>query len=70
MHYIAVGVDIMSSKDIILHQLQKGGQSASGLARLLDVPVPSVRRLIQALRREGHNISFADVQEQIYRLGQ
>jgi len=60
---------IMTQKDRILFYLCKGEQSAPGLARLLDTPVPSIRRAIQALRAEGHNISFSNEQGALYKLG-
>ncbi len=53
----------------VLAILIKGAQSSAGIARILDVPEASVRRDIQALRRDGHNISFAG-NDSLYRLGQ
>ena len=45
--------------DTILSTLQSGSATVYTLAGLLDCPEASVRRDIQALRREGHNITFA-----------
>ncbi len=59
----------LSRKERILKALQTGDESASNLARICDCPTASVRRTIQELRASGHNICFADVHEQIYRLG-
>jgi len=59
----------MTRKDCILNALKTGDESASNLARICDCPQASVRRTIQELRVSGHNICFADVHEQIYRLG-
>ncbi len=59
----------MSRKDCILKALQIGEESASNLALVCDCPRESIRRTIQKLRRDGHNICFADTTEQVYRLG-
>jgi biotin operon repressor len=59
----------MTRKDCILKALQSGEESASNLARVCECPQASVRRTIQELRRDGFNIAFADVNEQIYRIG-
>ena len=55
----------------ILSRLSIGGEeSASNLALILDCPVPSVRRSIQELRADGHNISFSGSGSgELYRLG-
>lgn len=50
----------MSRRAQILSLLQSGRSTTSTLSYLLDAPEPSIRRDIQQLRREGHNISFAD----------
>lgn len=64
------GVTKVSRKECIIRALQTGGEeSASNLARICDCPEASIRRTIQELRRDGHNIAFADVHEQIYRIG-
>ena len=34
-----------------------------------EVPEPSIRRAIQSLRAQGHNISFAGDYTRLYRLG-
>lgn len=54
--------------DKILRMLRRGEESASNLALICDCPKPSIRRSVQELRVEGHNICFADEREQIYRL--
>lgn len=56
--------------DQILRALQTGEQSSSNLALITGAPEPSVRRSIQELRRNGHNISFAGAPTYVYRLGQ
>ena len=61
-------VSIMSRRDKIVERLQAGEESAANLARILDCPEASVRRDIQALRRAGYNVSFADAGEQLYRM--
>ena len=58
----------MSRRDKIVERLQAGAESAANLARILDCPEASVRRDIQALRRAGYNVSFADAGEQLYRM--
>jgi DNA-binding IclR family transcriptional regulator len=58
----------MSRKARILDALQTGEESASNLALICDCPRESIRRTIQVLRRDGHNICFADSSEQLYRL--
>ncbi len=61
----------MSCKDRIIAHLQSGHvDSAANIARILDCPEASIRRDIQALRRDGFNISFSDRSEGLYRLGQ
>ncbi len=59
----------MTRKDRILNALKTGDESASNLARICDCPQASIRRTIQELRAEGHNIAFADWSEQVYRIG-
>jgi predicted ArsR family transcriptional regulator len=55
----------------ILTQLVKGEESASNLALILECPIPSVRRSIQELRADGHNISFSGMgSNELYRLGE
>jgi DNA-binding IclR family transcriptional regulator len=53
----------------ILDVLSKGDETCSNMALILGIPQPSIRRSVQELRREGHNICFADIAEQTYRLG-
>ena len=53
----------------IIERLTVGCESAANLARILDCPEASVRRDIQALRKAGYNVSFADASEQLYRMG-
>lgn len=50
----------------ILSLLAVGEHTSSDMAFTIGVPEPSIRRTIQELRREGHNISFGP----FYRLGQ
>ena len=45
--------------DTILSTLQSGSATVWTLASMLDCPEASIRRDVQALRREGHNIAFA-----------
>lgn len=52
----------------VVSRLSMGEESAANLARILDCPEASVRRDIQALRRAGYNVSFADQTEQLYRI--
>ncbi len=54
--------------DRVLLALTSGEETSSNLARICDCPEPSIRRSIQELRRDGHNISFAS-STGIYRLG-
>lgn len=59
-----------SRNEKTLNQLRKGEESASNLALILDCPIPSVRRSIQELRSDGHNISFSGQgSSELYRLG-
>ena len=58
----------MSRKDRIIERLTAGCESAANLARILDCPEASVRRDIQALRKAGYNVSYADSAEQLYRM--
>jgi biotin operon repressor len=59
----------MSCKDRIIERLTLGADSSANLARILDCPEASIRRDIQALRRDGWNISFAKPGTDLYRLG-
>lgn len=55
----------MTTKETVLFTLRTGGSfSDSQIAMAVGRPEPSVRRAIQELRKDGHNISFAP-----YRLG-
>ena len=45
--------------DTILSTLQSGSATVYTLASLLDCPEASIRRDIQKLRAESHNIAFA-----------
>lgn len=44
---------------IILRLLRSGEQALYTLAREIDAPEATVRRLIQELRYDGYNIAFA-----------
>lgn len=52
----------------VLAQLRFSEQSAAALAKLLDVPVASIRRVIQELRVAGYNVAFATGNGGPYRL--
>ena len=43
----------------ILYYLGQGDQTVHTLASILDAPEASIRRDVQVLRRNGHNIAFA-----------
>lgn len=61
----------LSRDDQILCVLQQAGAwgaTSSEIAQKVGAPEPSVRRSIQTLRREGHNISFAGDMG-LYRMG-
>ena len=45
--------------DMILNTLMSGSATVYTLASLLDCPEASIRRDVQKLRSEGHNIAFA-----------
>jgi biotin operon repressor len=45
--------------DTILSILTSGSATVYTLASMLDCPEASIRRSIQQLRAEGHNIAFA-----------
>lgn len=55
-------------KNSILAILQSGPASVYSLASRLDAPDASVRRLVQVLRQEGHNILDARDNNGQYRL--
>ena len=59
----------INRKAYILSELQCGPATAYRLAQRLDCPEASVRRSIQQLRADGHNISFSLVGMGEYRLG-
>lgn len=50
-------------KRAILNAIERGPQNAATLATLSGAPQASVRRLVQSLRNEGHDISYAFVEE-------
>jgi biotin operon repressor len=53
----------------VLAHLRKWGPSTqSQIALWLDMPEPSVRRVIQELRGEGHNITFITGRNACYTL--
>ena len=53
----------------VLTYLRKwGGCSQHQLGLALDLPEPSVRRLVRELRHEGHNITFTTGRDACYRL--
>lgn len=45
-----------SNRDTILNKIRTGSVSASSLSMDLNVPTPSVRRLVSELRAEGWRI--------------
>lgn len=53
----------------IIHALGYGPQTVQELGRLTGLSYASVRRSIQELRAEGHNISFANPNGGPYVLG-
>lgn len=54
---------------LVLAKLRKWGpNTASQLSLLCDMPEPSVRRSIQELIREGHNITFVTGRNACYTL--
>ena len=53
----------------ILHALGYGPQTVQELGRLTGLSYASVRRTVQELRAEGHNISFANANGGPYALG-
>lgn len=50
-------------KRAILNAIERAPQTAYGLSQLTGAPQPSVRRLVQSLRNEGHDISYAFIEE-------
>lgn len=43
---------------VLAHLRRWGTSTGSQIALWLDMPEPSVRRCVQELRHEGHNITF------------
>jgi biotin operon repressor len=53
----------------IIHALGYGPQTVQELGRLTGLSYASVKRTVQELRTEGHNISFANANGGPYALG-